>query len=536
MNREITPLIAVTKMNFSEDDENIYAKGSCLTKLNGSGKPFDTSKVTLDTPNIKNVGRLEFGDRYGKRLVKGYCLNSFTITINKKEAYEFDIQNKLVVRYEDKYAGRILYNFFDMKTGKNNNSPIFIHNGMAMYFRQNKYNTMWFVVRDANIYDYPEGQERLKRAYKNAKKLANQDIILMYEKNCMRYEESASVLYEQLIDAGYDNVYYVVNFDNPAIQNLQEKYRRNLIDKDSDRHLEYFFASKKFISSESPDHALQLRAANKYVQDKYASRDLQYVFLQHGVMYMVSLNSDLRVGFKQSDRKLHRTVVSSEAEAQHFVDLAGMKRDDLYITGLAKFDKCYRNDDADRIIIMLTWRRWETNQARTCLEETKYYKMIERIYNAVPDELKSKVVILPHPLMAERFRGEKGLGEHILTDVSYDEVFRGCDLLITDYSSIAYDAFYRGANVIFCWEEKDECMEHYGEGSYLMLNNDNVFGDVCMDAKEVGAAIKKNYGTPQSEENIKKYRHIVEFHDGKNSERIMKCLIKDGLIGERKDS
>jgi integrase/recombinase XerD len=74
-------------------------------------------------------------------------------------------------------------------------------------------------------------------------------------------------------------------------------------------------------------------------------------------------------------------VVSSEAEAMHFIELAGMKRDDLYITGLAKFDKCVRNEGADKIIIMPTWRRWETNQAKNNVEETGYYAMIETMYS-----------------------------------------------------------------------------------------------------------------------------------------------------------
>ena len=207
-----------------------------------------------------------------------------------------------------------------------------------------------------------------------------------------------------------------------------------------------------------------------------------------------------------------------------------MKRKDLYITGLAKFDECFRNEGADRIVIMLTWRRWETNQARDDLENTKYYRMIKRIYDAVPDDLKEKTVILPHPLLADRFKAAGELGGHVFLSGSYDSVLQETSLLITDYSSIAYDAFYRGANVIFCWEEKDECMEHYGEGTYLMLNESNAFGDICMDSSEINAAIERNYLKPQTEENKAAYRRIVEFSDGRNSERIIDCLKADKII------
>jgi CDP-glycerol glycerophosphotransferase (TagB/SpsB family) len=160
--------------------------------------------------------------------------------------------------------------------------------------------------------------------------------------------------------------------------------------------------------------------------------------------------------------------------------------------------------------------------------------MLCRMYDAVPDDLKDRVVILPHPLITDLFKEEKdGIGSHILMADSYDKVFRDCGLLITDYSSIAYDAFYRGANVVFDWQDLDECMEHYGEGTHLMLNDGNVFGRACRTPEELKKAVAESYGKPQREEDIERYRKIVEFHDGKNSERIIEKLIEDGMI-ERK--
>ena len=54
-------------------------------------------------------------------------------------------------------------------------------------------------------------------------------------------------------------------------------------------------------------------------------------------------------------------------------------------------------------------------------------------------------------------------------DVKYDDILKHTKLLITDYSSIAYDAFYRGCNVIFYWEELQECLEAYGPSTKLMI-------------------------------------------------------------------
>ena len=534
--RIIAPQIAILNMSLTDAGKSIVAEGRCLTKLIGSSEKIDSDRIRVDIPVKEDAVSISFGSRWGSWAPGGYRLNTFKLEVDVEATRDFDIQNKMIPVYKEEYQGRFLYSMKDLKRGKNRNSDIIIKDDVAIYFRQTKFNTMNLTVRDANKYDTAEGQQRLEKARTAAKNSKYKDVILMYEKNCMRYEESASVLYEKLIDAGYNNVYYIVDKSIPAVQKLDEKYKRNLIDKDSDEHLECFFACNKFISSETIDHGLQLRIADKHVQDKYTGKGLSYVFLQHGVMYMVSLNSKLRTGFrKKTGYKLHRTVVSSELEARHFIDMAGMGYEDLYVTGLAKFDKCYRHEGADKIVIMPTWRRWETNQAKEEVKSTGYYKMIETMYNSVPDDKKDKVVILPHPLMIERFaEDESELGRHILITDSYDEVLKDCSLLITDYSSIAYDAYYRGANVAFYWKDLDECMEHYGEEARLMLNNENVFGPVCMNGKELEKAVVDRYLSDQRKEDLEKYRKIVEFHDGRNSERIIEHLKKDGMIGDLK--
>ena len=534
LKKKEVPIIGILRMKQREENGYMIVDGSCVMWLkNGKGR-VDTDQIRIDVPVKENAADISFGSRFGKRLPFGLSFNTFSLKINIKETQTFDIQNKIQPAYKGEHGGRFLYSFTDLKKGKNKNNKIIIQNGVSTYLRQNINNTLCLTVRDTNPYDYPEGQERLKKAKKRAAGLKDRDIILMYEKNCAKYEESASVLYEKLIDAGYDNVYFVVDKSIPAVRDIDEKYRKNLIDKHSDKHLEYFFACNKFIATETIDHALQLRIANKDVLDKINGKGLMYVFLQHGVMYMVSLGSTMRAGFRKKEGyRLHKTVVSSEEEARHFIELGGMKHDDLYVTGLAKFDKAVRNEGADKIIIMPTWRRWETNQAKSELHETGYYKMIETMYNGVPEALRDKVVILPHPLITERFSGEEGFGKHVVVTDQYDPLLRDCALLITDYSSIAYDAYYRGANVIFYWKDKDECMEHYGEGTRLMLNQDNVFGPVCMNETDICKAVDEYYAKPQREKDIARYRKIVEFHDGKNSERIIQCLIKDGLLSKK---
>lgn len=510
--------------------EKLRVTALCLFKTQ-NGK-FDLSKIS----NIKAcIGDYEypmnFSFRRGVRFLKGFYLNKYTIGVNLSDLENLDIQNKINIVC-DEFKGRILYSLFDFRKGKCRNSRIHAIGDTSVYLRQSIKNTMYLTVRAANQYDSIKGQLRVLTAYIVAKLYSKNNMILLFEKECQQYEESASVLYEKLIDEGYKNCYYILSEDAKAINKINDKYKRNIVFKDSFKHLVYFFKCKKFIGTETLGHAIQLRIANKYAVRKTQSKDISYVFLQHGVMYMISLDSDMRIGFRNVPHKLYRVVVSSELEAEHFIELGGFKREQLYVTGLAKFDKSYKYDDADKILVMLTWRRWEANQARIDFKQTKYYKMIQRIISGIPERYRDKVVVLPHPLMREAMLSSNSeLNRFLKSYDSYDEALRECDTLITDYSSIAYDAFYRGSKVIFYWEEKDECLEQYGENAKLMLNEENAFGDVCWDINDVRRAIVVNYGANQRcEDYIEKYCTIVQFDDNKNTGRVIEALLKDNIL------
>lgn len=391
---------------------------------------------------------------------------------------------------------------------------------------------MYFTVRNRNLTDSGLEQVKLNLAYCAAKVLPKKNILILYEKNCSRYEESASVLYERLWDKGYRNAYFIIDRKYPHIDSIPEKYRSNLIFKGTFKHYLYFFKATTFLGSETLVHAIDLRVANKHVTKKMNSKDLTYVFLQHGVMYMVSLDAETRDFFGANGKlSKYRVVTSSQKEADHFIELGNYEPSCLYVCGLPKYDKNQWNTDADKIVIMPTWRSWEYNDVRFDFQDSKYYQMITRIFQAIPEEYQDKVIILPHPLFFDAVKeAEFDLKKYFNSNTKYDEILRNTKVLITDYSSIAYDAFYRGANVIFYWEEKEECLKNYGKSAKLMLNETNVFGDVCYKKEDLEKVIEKNYVDGQTPQHRDNYQQIVEFNDGKNTERLIDMLIKDEII------
>lgn len=528
------PTIAcvVRKVKCGRDTIVLYSL--VLNKMlrdNSNGDDVDTDKIRVFVGECGEA-RVSFRFRFGIPIIKKWKLNFMRLEVDLDDIAHFDIQNKIRVIYDENYTGRIMYDFRNKKKGRGKSTKATISRNMTCYFRQSINNTVYLTVREVSKYDTSLGKVKVWIAYLCSKLMFwENDIVLMYEKECSRYEESASVLYEKLRELGYTNVYYLVNADNPRIIGLDEKYNKGFIYKNSFKHLVYFFKSRKFIGTETLGHAIQLRAANRLIVRKIHSRNLQYIFLQHGVMYMISLDAGMRSGFQSKELDLYRVVVSSEKEAKHFIDLGNFKKEELYVTGLAKFDRSYRYDYADKIVVMPTWRRWESNQARVDFRKTNYYRMMERIVRGIPKVYSDKIVVLPHPLMRDAMESsECELKQYMVEDKSYDDILKECELLITDYSSIAYDAFYRGSNVLFYWEEKEECLRKYGGKAKLMINESNIFGDICYLPSQINRAVKMWYGKHQSDINIKRYREIVEYHDGNNTNRIVEMLIKDRVL------
>lgn len=445
------------------------------------------------------------------------------VALNYKNSLDYKVQCHIV------YTGLTFGRFLGLRGPMVKDDET---NSVAI-FRQSRVNRLNVYVRSQNVSDAFSKRISQIIAFVASRFWFGEkadNLVLLYEKNAAKYEESASVLFEKLIDSGYQYSYFIVTRD--ALDDVPEKYRKNVLIKHSFKHYLYFFRAYTFIGTETLVHSIDLKTFNKLALVKVESKNKNYVFLQHGVMYMVSLDSEARGMFKR--KKLngkYRVVVSSQAEADHFIQLGRHYEDDLYITGLPKFDKNVLNDDADKITIMPTWRPWEINAARENFLETKYFKMIMKIYNSVPEHLKSKVIILPHPLIINELQKlPKSVTDVIVMEPRYDEILRQTRVLITDYSSIAYDAFYRGTRVIFYWEEKDECMAEYGPTTKLMLNENNVYGDYFYSTDGLSESIENNYNHEQTKEYKEKYSKLVEFHDGKNTERLINFLKKDGII------
>lgn len=393
------------------------------------------------------------------------------------------------------------------------------------------------MIRDANVSDRTGEKVKLFLAYLAAKATFWHKPALLFEKDSSRYEESASILFEKLIDIERKDIRFILDRNYVHRDEIEKKYRKYIVNRFSFSHYYNMFAAESIISSEAPGHALEKKCANRLFKKHVLNGKKNYVFLQHGVMYMVSLSAEQRNFFKKSEAGgKQRVVVSSELEANHFIDNTNYTEDDLYVCGLLKFDRSVRNEDADRIVIMTTWRPWEYVTGKSNIENTGYYSLLKLMVESVPDTLKDKVVVLPHPLVEQQIEEnlesyrDDPVWKYFVSGQKYDEILKETKVLMTDYSSIAYDAFYRGSSIVFCWRDKDSCMKEYGKNAHLMLTEELAFGDVCMNMHEIANSVAKAYEEVRPKAYESNFKKIVEFDDNKNTDRFITMAKKDGIL------
>ena len=107
-------------------------------------------------------------------------------------------------------------------------------------------------------------------------------------------------------------------------------------------------------------------------------------------------------------------------------------------------------------------------------------------------------------------------------------------LLITDYSSVCYNAFYQGAGVVFYQEDIEK---YEAENGKLIPNDDEYIGKRAFNINELESIImeiiennKIKLSEVRRKEFENNYKTINEFTDGKNIDRIYEKLIKLRLI------
>ena len=183
------------------------------------------------------------------------------------------------------------------------------------------------------------------------------------------------------------------------------------------------------------------------------------------------------------------------------------------------------------LYIVFTWKPYEEHLYD--FRESSYYQDVVEIWNMLSKYIdKDKVCIIPHPKVFNLLMNTDMKDSVWQGPIS--EILKKSKLLITDYSSVAYNSFYQGSGVIFyqpdlkLYERENgdlipEDDEYIGERVFTINELEDVINETVIDGKI-------NLDRVRTDEFKEIYKSINEFSDGKNMERLYDRLVKLKII------
>jgi glycosyltransferase involved in cell wall biosynthesis/CDP-glycerol glycerophosphotransferase (TagB/SpsB family) len=301
-------------------------------------------------------------------------------------------------------------------------------------------------------------------------------------------------------DTAQDNTYHLFKYIKENEKNVNTKYVITKDSKDLSKiksygdivwfnsimHTVYLLTCKFTINSyvEKPNmYTKQYIDIIKYYPEFVRNKK---VFLQHGVIGVSRVNHVLHKNKVDYDY----FVVSSEFEKNHIIEEFGYDENEVIVTGLPRWDNLNNKAKKNKILLMPTWRSWIKSEEE--LLESNYFKTYLEFINSeklhkVLEEKGYELTFYPHYqtqklLNKININLNKNINIVRQGEKSVQELINENYILITDYSTVAFDFAYSNKPVIFFQFDYDEFYsKHYNEGP---INHKNELFGVRVEGLE----------------------------------------------------
>ena len=330
--------------------------------------------------------------------------------------------------------------------------------------------------------------------------------------------------------------YYCLSRKSPDYLRIAE--RNNILDINSLLY-KYFFLHAEFIISSVADYT----TINPFGSDRSFLIDLfhfSFIFLQHGVT-----KDDLSPYINRLQKNIQIFITSSIYEYNAIRAPSYQYLEEVRLTGMPRFDTLYVRSNADfsanfSILLAPTWRQnlmYVENVADSVnikrFRGSQYFNFFSSLIS--DDRLSTfmrdhhcKGTFILHPMFiryASCFQGNDQF--EIRTKFpNYQEELKQASVLVTDYSSIAFDFAYLKKPVVYC---QFDSKQHYAMHTYRQGYFDYEsmgFGTVC---KTLDCTVKELMQILQRRVKMEIiYQHRVDnffyFSDQSNSQRVFSVV------------
>lgn len=349
--------------------------------------------------------------------------------------------------------------------------------------------------------------------------------IWLFMDNITSADDNAEHLYKYAITKN-DEIKKYFTLDKSSKDFKRLSTIPNLIPFDSLKHrLIYLFADK--IISSHPDDEILNPFINKTEQSYAGLNNADKVLLQHGVT-----KDNVSIWLKKFEKNLKLLATVSDAEKESFND-EGYNYDEkiVQVLGFPRFDNLTDEKPLKQIIIMPSWRKKLLYASKEQIKESEYFKHVNSLINnknliKIAKENKYEIIFKPHPRVyeyIELFNTNNYV--KIDNEKTYQELFNTAALMITDYSSVAFDFAYMNKPLIYYQYGNDYNFEE-GYFKYKTMGFGEVIETEEKLIKTVEEYIKNNCQIKEEYRN--RANNFYKYKDKNNCKRLYKAVLKLG--------
>ena len=339
------------------------------------------------------------------------------------------------------------------------------------------------------------------------------------------------------------NAWFVLQKDTPD-------YRRLVAEGHADRLVAYGSTAWRLLMANC-EHLLSSHADAPVIAPpdivRFTEPRWRFTFLQHGV---IKDDLSLWLNAKPIDLFVTSTVAEHASIAGDGSPYPFTTKETI-LSGLPRFDRLaqvgsrFPTERRDLVLVTPTWRNWlvenleRGSQARFLRQTVLQSDFVHAWSDLVRDEdLRTlctenglRLGLLAHPNL-ESLVPLLDLPDHVVplgyTGADVQEYFARARVLVTDYSSIAFNAAYLERPVVYFQFDEQRVLAggHVGRRGYFDYRRDG-FGPVCTDQRSTVAAVVEAVGEggPPLPEYAARIEATFPHRDGGCSERVVQAVL-----------
>ena len=246
------------------------------------------------------------------------------------------------------------------------------------------------------------------------------------------------------------------------------------------------------------------------------------VFLQHGI-----LKDNISSWLNKSNMNLSFFLASSSDEYKSiFTYPYNYDKSVVQLLGLPRYDTLENQKDKKEIIIIPSWRRNLDHKSKEFVKESEFFKVFNSLINndkliKKAKEYDYKIIFRPHPKVYEYIDlfDENSYVKIDYDKVKYQTLFNNGSMMITDYSSVAFDFAYLKKPIIYYQYGSDY---HFDLDKSFFDYETMGFGEIVKTEEELVDLIIE-YMKNDCKTKDKYYKRMSEFfifNDKNNCKRV----------------